>query len=73
MIEDIKADLNRLFIVSKVSLEEHPEATTYTTAKIFAEEYHADTCPRCWNRYAAEELNEAGICARCADVVATYE
>ncbi|GBU10450.1 isoleucyl-tRNA synthetase [Erysipelotrichaceae bacterium] len=66
----LASDLPRLFIVSKVVIGDHVEAKSYATATIFAEEYAHPTCPRCWNRFEATELNGEGICNRCAIVVA---
>ena len=68
-------DLATLFIVSKVTLcvgDCEGDATEGAIpAKISVTESQAPKCPRCWNHF--EEVNEDGLCARCAAVVAAHE
>lgn len=59
--------LAEVFIVSDVTLEP-TEGASGLVATVRAAE--GEKCPRCWNY---RELGEDGLCARCHDVVATFE
>jgi len=70
VIETIASDeLRRLLMVSRVTLSTHEEAKQYSTGMIHATTYDAQMCPRCWNRYEADELTESGLCVRCEAAV----
>lgn len=59
-----KAELARLFIVSDVTLGDHFDVVKHSGHK----------CPRCWNyHHELVAIGEDHVCARCAEVVKTYE
>jgi isoleucyl-tRNA synthetase len=65
-------DLATLFIVSKVTVV-HGEGEgelaegSAIPATISVAESQTPKCPRCWNHH--DEVNEEGLCPRCAKVV----
>ncbi|MGL5041659.1 MAG: isoleucine--tRNA ligase [Culicoidibacterales bacterium] len=73
ILTELLPDLTRLFIVSKVTLTDHPQAKKYDENTVYAEAFDGPTCPRCWNRFATSEVDSAGLCERCAAVVSTFK
>lgn len=69
VLAPVMDDLNRLFIVSKVTVGEHEKAVEYDNSSVYVEVYDVPTCPRCWNRFEAETLDEEGLCQRCHGIV----
>ncbi len=81
LFRDLLADLGEqtpvnfvreFLIVSQVSLAESPERLTATSLEglyVDVGRAHGLKCPRCWQW--DEVVNEDGLCARCAKVVAT--
>ncbi|WP_028043893.1 isoleucine--tRNA ligase [Candidatus Stoquefichus massiliensis] len=62
-------ELKQLFIVAKVRLVDSQEGLTeYDTAYIKAEKFNGVQCPRCWNYFDADEMEEE-LCHRCHDVI----
>ena len=72
LIYSLKADLKTIFIVSELVItDEDIEGLTLDsgTFKVTAREGHI--CARCWQ--VVDEVNEDGICERCARVVKKLE
>ena len=72
LINSLKADLKTIFIVSELVItDEDIEGLTLDsgTFKVTAREGHI--CARCWQ--VVDEVNEDGICERCARVVKKLE
>ncbi len=77
---DIKAldvDLSRLFIVSKVAIENgeaspESENEAYPGLQVSSAAYEAHTCARCWRRVPTPVIDEKlpNLCERCHPVVA---
>ncbi|WP_249028787.1 isoleucine--tRNA ligase [Tannockella kyphosi] len=64
----LEKDLARYFIVSKVELVSDTSLEEFDTSYILVEKMDGHKCPRCWNYFEAEEM-EDGVCHRCHEVV----
>lgn len=70
----LKNDMAQLFIVADVTLADANDGLDeYDTAYIKAEKFEGAQCPRCWNWFKPEDLNEDCLCARCSGVVKTIK
>ncbi len=68
-ITNIKENLNRLLIVSKVEITDQNTGDPYPTGTIRVEKFNGVLCQRCWNVYEPEEMANEEICQRCAAVL----
>lgn len=65
-IEDV---LKQLFIVAKVSIVTDNEGLAeYDSAYIKTEKFEGVQCPRCWNYFDADEMEDE-LCPRCHEVI----
>ena len=60
------ANLNQFFIVSKVAVKEN-DGVTYDLATVKVTKAEGHRCERCWN--IVDEVNEEGLCPRCASIL----
>ena len=60
------ANLNQFFIVSKVAVKEN-DGVTYDLATVKVTKAEGHRCDRCWN--IVDEVNEEGLCPRCASIL----
>lgn len=69
LLESIKSDLKTIFIVSELQItDENIEGLEFETGIINVSAKEGTICKRCWQ--VVDEVNEDGICDRCAKVVA---
>ena len=59
-------NLHQLFIVSSVEVKEN-DGVTYDLATVKVTKAEGHRCERCWN--IVEEVNEEGLCPRCASIL----
>ena len=59
-------NLHQLFIVSKVEVKEN-DGVAYDLATVKVTKAEGHRCERCWN--IVEEVNEEGLCPRCASIL----
>jgi len=59
-------NLHQLFIVSSVEVEEN-DGVAYDLATVKVTKAEGHRCERCWN--IVEEVNEEGLCPRCASIL----
>jgi len=59
-------NLHQLFIVSSVEVKEN-EGVAYDLATVKVTKAEGHRCERCWN--IVEEVNEEGLCPRCASIL----
>ena len=59
-------NLHQLFIVSKVEVKEN-DGVAYDLATVKVTKAEGQRCERCWN--IVEEVNEEGLCPRCASIL----
>ena len=60
------ANLNQFFIVSKVAVKEN-DGVAYDLATVKVTKAEGHRCERCWN--IVDEVNEEGLCPRCASIL----
>ena len=60
------ANLNQFFIVSKVEVKEN-DGVAYDLATVKVTKAEGHRCERCWN--IVDEVNEEGLCPRCASIL----
>ena len=60
------ANLNQFFIVSKVAVKEN-DGVDYDLATVKVTKAEGHRCERCWN--IVDEVNEEGLCPRCASIL----
>ena len=60
------ANLNQFFIVSKVEVKEN-DGVVYDLATVKVTKAEGHRCERCWN--IVDEVNEEGLCPRCASIL----
>ena len=60
------ANLNQFFIVSKVEVKEN-DGVAYDLATVKVTKAEGHRCDRCWN--IVDEVNEEGLCPRCASIL----
>ena len=60
------ANLNQFFIVSKVEVKEN-DGVSYDLATVKVTKAEGHRCERCWN--IVDEVNEEGLCPRCASIL----
>ena len=60
------ANLNQFFIVSKVEVKEN-DGVVYDLATVKVTKAEGYRCERCWN--IVDEVNEEGLCPRCASIL----
>ena len=60
------ANLNQFFIVSKVEVKEN-DGVAYALATVKVTKAEGHRCERCWN--IVDEVNEEGLCPRCASIL----
>ena len=61
--------IKQLFIVAKVQLVDDTQGLNeFDTAYLKAEKFNGVQCPRCWNYFDAEEM-EDDLCPRCHDIL----
>ena len=66
---DLADSLKQLFIVAKVQLVDDIQGLNeFDTAYLKAEKFNGVQCPRCWNYFDAEEM-EDDLCPRCHEVI----
>ena len=66
---DLADSLKQLFIVAKVQLVDDTQGLNeFDTAYLKAEKFNGVQCPRCWNYFDAEEM-EDDLCPRCHEVI----
>ena len=69
LLDSIKSDLKTIFIVSELVItDEEIEGIQFDSAVIQVTAKQGTICKRCWQ--VMDEVNEDGICERCAKVVA---
>ena len=59
-------NLNQFFIVSKVAVKEN-DGVAYDLATVKVTKAEGHRCDRCWN--IVDEVNEEGLCPRCASIL----
>lgn len=59
-------NLNQFFIVSKVAVKEN-DGVAYDLATVKVTKAEGHRCDRCWN--IVDEVNEEGLCPRCAGIL----
>ena len=59
-------NLNQFFIVSKVAVKEN-DGVAYDLATVKVTKAEGHRCDRCWN--IVDEVNEEGLCSRCASIL----
>ncbi len=68
LLDSLKVNLQRLFIVSQLEVVDHLEnGEEFESGKILVEPAQGEICSRCWQ--VVDHLNEDELCERCAKIL----